>query len=442
MANVVVLGTQWGDEGKGKIVDLVTPAFDVVARYQGGHNAGHTVYVDGRKVVLHLIPSGILHPDKVCVIGNGVVVSPRAFLEEAASLEALGIRLGARLIISKNAHIIMPYHELLERISEERLGLKRIGTTSRGIGPAYEDKTGRRGIRAADLVQPEILKEMIRDNLAEKNALLERGGLAPLDPDKVYEEYAAYGEKLGPFIQDASFLLNHLIKLGKPMLFEGAQGALLDIDQGTYPYVTASNAGAGGACTGLGIGPNAIHSVLGIAKAYTTRVGGGPFPTELLDETGQAMLKGGDEFGATTGRPRRCGWFDAVAVAYTCRVNGVENLVLTKPDVLDGLGEVKICTGYSYLGEDLKSFPVESWMLDKITPVYKTLKGWSKPLAKATDLGALPREFKDYLAAIEDLVEARVAIISTGCERKDTILLTDRLKGILDVSKLQEQGRC
>ena len=442
MANVVVLGTQWGDEGKGKIVDLITPAFDVVARYQGGHNAGHTVYVDGRKVVLHLIPSGILHPDKVCVIGNGVVVSPKAFLEEAASLEQLGIPLGPRLIISKNAHLIMPYHELLERISEERLGLKRIGTTSRGIGPAYEDKTGRRGIRAADLLEPAVLKDMIRDNIAEKNPLLERGGAAPLDPDKVYEEYAAFAERLGPFIQDASFLLNSLIRLGKPILFEGAQGALLDIDQGTYPYVTASNPGAGGACTGLGIGPTAIQAVLGIVKAYTTRVGGGPFPTELLDETGKTMLRRGDEFGATTGRPRRCGWFDAVAVAYSCRTNGVENLVLTKPDVLDGLPEVKICTGYTYRGTPLTSFPVESWVLAEAVPEYKTMKGWSKPVAKTTDLGSLPQAFKDYLAVLEDLVEARAAIVSTGCERKDTILLVDRLKDLLDVSKLREGGRC
>ncbi len=442
MANVVVLGTQWGDEGKGKIVDLITPAFDVVARYQGGHNAGHTVYVDGRKVVLHLIPSGILHPDKVCIIGNGVVLSPKAFLEEAAALEKLGVELGPRLIISKNAHLIMPYHELLERISEQRLGLKRIGTTSRGIGPAYEDKTGRRGIRAADLLEPTVLKDLIRDNIAEKNPLLERGGLAPLDPDVVYEEYAAYAEKLRPFIQDASFLLNYLIKLGKPILFEGAQGALLDIDQGTYPYVTASNAGAGGACTGLGIGPTAIQAVLGIVKAYTTRVGGGPFPTELLDAMGKTLLERGDEFGATTGRPRRCGWFDAVAVSYSCRTNGVENLVLTKPDVLDALPEIKVCTGYIYHGAPLRSFPVESWVLAEARPEYKTLKGWSTPVAKITNLQHLPQAFKDYLAVLEDLVEARVAIISTGCERQDTILLTDRLKGFLDISKLAPEGHC
>jgi adenylosuccinate synthase len=442
MANVVVLGTQWGDEGKGKVVDLITPAFDVVARYQGGHNAGHTVYVDGRKVVLHLIPSGILHPDKVCLIGNGVVLSPEAFLEEAASLEKLGVTLGPRLVISKNAHLIMPYHELLERISEERLGPKRIGTTSRGIGPAYEDKVGRRGIRAADLLEPEVLKDMIRDRVAEKNPLLERGGLAPLDPDKVFEEYAAYAEKLGPHVQDGAHLLNSLIRSGKSVLCEGAQGALLDIDQGTYPYVTASNAGAGGACTGLGIGPNAIQTVLGITKAYITRVGGGPFPTELQDENGRTMLERGVEFGATTGRPRRCGWFDAVAVSYSCRSNGVKNIVLTKPDVLDAFPEVKICTGYTYRRTPLKSFPVESWVLAEARPEYKTMRGWASPIAGITDLGALPQAFKDYLAAIEDLVEARAVVISTGCERKETILLTERLKDLLDVAQLLPEGPC
>ncbi|MGD0783638.1 MAG: adenylosuccinate synthetase, partial [Candidatus Aminicenantales bacterium] len=303
MSNIVVLGTQWGDEGKGKIVDLLSPAFDVVARYQGGHNAGHTVYRNGTKVVLHLIPSGILRPGTRCVIGNGVVLDPRAFLDELAALRGVADFRDEQIVISGHAHLILPYHGLVEKISEETLGERKIGTTCRGIGPAYEDK--------------------IRRNTAEKNVLIARAGLRPLDPRAVFEEFAGYAESLRRFIGDASRLLDAEIKAGRSVLFEGAQGTLLDVDHGTYPFVTSSSSTAGGACTGLGVGPTRIDAVFGVAKAYTTRVGAGPFPTELLDERGRSIGKKGDEFGATTGRPRRCGWFDAVAVSYACRVNGI-----------------------------------------------------------------------------------------------------------------------
>jgi adenylosuccinate synthase len=437
MANIVVLGMQWGDEGKGKIIDLITPSFDAVARYQGGHNAGHTVCVRGRKIVLHLIPSGVLHPGTLCLIGNGLVLSPRAFLDEAESLKKLGVSIGPNIVISKNAHLIMPYHSLLERISEERRGEEKIGTTLRGIGPAYEDKIGRRGIRVVDLLDAPTLKDKIRDNLAEKNPVLERGGQAVLDPDKVFEEYIGYAPLLAPHIADVSLLLDDLIREGKSILFEGAQGALLDIDHGTYPFVTSSNPTAGGACTGLGVGPTRIQAVLGITKAYTTRVGSGPFPTELLDDTGELMRRRGDEFGATTGRPRRCGWFDAVAVSYACRLNGIERIVLTKPDILDVFEDIEICTGYKYKGTPLRGFPVESWVLDKVEPQYRKVRGWGQPLAKITDYSKLPAAFKDYLAIIEELVGVRAAIISTGVEREDTILLPDRLGGILDLDKIR-----
>ncbi len=438
MANLLVLGTQWGDEGKGKIVDLLTPAFDVVARYQGGHNAGHTVYVRGKKIVLHLIPSGILHPGKLCVIGNGLVVSPPAFLKEISDLQALGVRLEpARLAVSRNAHLIMPWHPLLERISEEIRGDKKIGTTCRGIGPAYEDKAARWGVRAGDLLDPPVLREKIQENVAAKNYIFRAFGLPSLEAGPILEEYAGWGAKMAPYIRDVSDLLHEEMSAGRAVLFEGAQGALMDIDHGTYPYVTSSNSTAGGACTGLGVGPKAIHAVLGITKAYTTRVGGGPFPTELKDERGKMLASRGDEFGATTGRPRRCGWFDAVAVRYTCRINGVDRIALTKPDVLEEFDEVLVCTGYTYKGETLKSFPPEPWILENVTPVYRTLPGWRNSVRGASDAAVLPRTFRDYLALLEDLIETRVAIISTGVEREETILLSDGLEGLVDLGKLR-----
>jgi len=437
MANLLVLGTQWGDEGKGKIVDLLTPAFDVVARYQGGHNAGHTVYVRGKKIVLHLIPSGILHPDKLCLIGNGLVVSPPAFVKEIADLAGLGVPVDpAHLAVSRNAHLIMPWHPLLERISEESRGEKKIGTTCRGIGPACEDKAARWGVRAGDLTEPSVLKEKILENVAAKNRLFAAFGLDALEPQSILDEYLGWAEKMVPFIRDVSGLLHDLMKAGRAVLFEGAQGALLDLDHGTYPYVTSSSSTAGGACTGLGVGPKAVQAVLGITKAYTTRVGGGPFPTELNDERGRTLAARGDEFGATTGRPRRCGWFDAVAVRYTCRVNGVDRIALTKPDVLESFDEVLVCTGYKYKGELLKSFPPEPWILEKVSPEYRSVPGWGGGVHGATEAAALPGNFRDYVRIVEDLVETRVAIISTGVEREETVLLADGLEGFVDLRRL------
>ena len=430
MANLLVLGTQWGDEGKGKIVDFLTPDFDIVARYQGGHNAGHTVWVNGKKVVLHLIPSGILHPGKTCVIGNGLVVSPEALFQEIGDLEARGVAVdGGRIVISRNAHLIMPYHPVMERISEGSRGEKKIGTTCRGIGPAYEDKAARWGIRAGDLIDLSVLKEKIQENLKVKNRLFAAHGIAPLDAGKIYEEYAGYASRMASYVQDVSLFLDEEMKKRKRVLFEGAQGVLLDLDHGTYPFVTSSNSTAGGVCTGLGIGPKSIHSILGISKAYTTRVGSGPFPTELAGEIGKKIAARGDEFGATTGRPRRCGWFDALAVRYACRVNGIDRIALTKPDVLEEMAEVRICTAYKYKGEVLKSFPAEPWILEKVVPVYKTMPGWRDSVHGAREYASLPAAFKDYVRRIEDLIETRVALISTGVAREDTILLESESGG-------------
>jgi len=437
MANIVVLGTQWGDEGKGKIVDLLTPSFDVVARYQGGHNAGHTVYIRGKKIVLHLVPSGILHASTLCVIGNGVVLDPKAFLEEIAALKKLADIRDENISVSKNAHLILPYHALLEKYNEESRGDKKIGTTCRGIGPAYEDKAARRGIRAGDLLDLDVLQEKIRDNTEEKNEFFRRHGLPELEAQKIFEEYAGYATALRPHIQDAALLLAEKIKAGKAVLFEGAQGALLDIDHGTYPYVTSSNSTAGGVSTGLGVGPTKIDAVLGVAKAYTTRVGSGSFPTEIFDEPGKIIAKRGDEFGATTGRPRRCGWFDAVAVSYACRINGIEKLAITKPDVLDGFEEILICTAYKYKGSRLRSFPTEPWILDKVTPEYSRVSGWKTSLHGLQEFEALPQAFKDYLRLVEDLVEAKAALISTGVERDEVVFRDEVLGGLIDLEAVR-----
>jgi len=438
MANLLVLGTQWGDEGKGKIVDLLTPAFDVVARYQGGHNAGHTVWVRGRKIVLHLIPSGILHPGTLCVIGNGLVIAPAAFFKETGDLEAQGVDAGPDSVaVSRGAHLIMPWHPLSEMVSEDRRGDKRIGTTCRGIGPAYEDKAARLGIRAGDLTDLRVLREKIVDVIAAKEPLFRASGLPALDAEAIYREYAGWAGKLGPYLRDVSELLDERMKLGQNVLFEGAQGALLDLDHGTYPYVTSSSSTAGGAATGLGVGPRKIHGVLGITKAYTTRVGSGPFPTELSDEMGRTIAKRGDEFGATTGRARRCGWFDAVAVRYACRVNGVDRIALTKPDVLAGLGDIPVCTGYRYKGQVLKSFPAETWVLEEVVPEYRRLPGWPDSLHGAASPDALPKAFAEYVRVLEDLVETKVAIVSTGVERGDTVFIDGELRGIVDPAKVR-----
>ncbi len=437
MANLVVLGTQWGDEGKGKIVDLLAPSFEVIARYQGGHNAGHTVYIEGKKIVLHLIPSGILHPGKVCLIGHGVALNPRAFLEELAALRSLGIKIDDNIAISRQAHLIMPYHSLLEKWSEERRGKKQIGTTCRGIGPAYEDKMARIGVRAGDLLDLDVLREKIEENIAWKNELLRLAGLPTLDARAVFEEYANYARQIGQYIRDVSLLLAQFIKEKKRVLFEGAQGTLLDIDHGTYPYVTSSNSTAGGACTGCGLGPTQIDAVLGVTKAYITRVGGGPMPTEVAEPLGRIFQERGDEFGATTGRPRRCGWFDAVAVAYACRVNGINRVALTKPDVLDIFEEIKVCTGYRYRGTIIKDFPTEPWILEKVEPEYRILKGWKTSLKGVRDYAQLPQVFIDYVHFLEDLIEARAVIISTGMERKDTVLIDTAIEDIIDVAEVK-----
>ena len=437
MVNLVVLGTQWGDEGKGKIIDLLAPSFDAVARYQGGHNAGHTVYVDGTKIILHLIPSGILHPGKRCYIGNGLVIHPQALLNEIDELKAHGISVDGRLKISRNAHLILPYHLILEAITEELYGDKKIGTTSRGIGPAYQDKASRYGIRVGDLHNLDLLKEKIESNVTEKNIYLAHFKKPMLDPKQIYEEYRGYAEILHDLIQDVSFLLDEELRAGNSLLIEGAQGTLLDIDHGTYPYVTSSNSTVGGVCTGLGLSPKEIGCVLGITKAYTTRVGGGPFPTEVGGEKGRYLLETGAEYGATTGRPRRCGWFDTVAVSYATRLSGIQRIVLTKADILDGLDEVRVCTGYRYKGEVLKSFPPDPWILRDVEPEYRTFKGWDVPITDADSPDSLPPEFKEYVSFIEDSIEARVAIISTGVGRHDTILMEDHLKDIVDLDKIK-----
>lgn len=439
MANLLVVGTQWGDEGKGKIIDLLAASFDIVARYQGGHNAGHTVYVNRKKIILHLIPSGVLHKGKLCVIGNGVVVHPKAFLEELQALKELGVLVDDSVVISKNAHLILPYHPQAEKISEERRGPRKIGTTKRGIGPCYEDKAGRRGIRAGDLLDLSILKQKIDENIEEKNIYLVSHGRPQLDPAKVFEEYKNYASQIKKYIKDVSLFLNEKIEEGKSILFEGAQGTLLDVDHGTYPYVTSSNSTAGGVCTGLGLGPDKIDAVLGVAKAYTTRVGGGPFPTEIFDEKGKLLLKKGNEFGATTGRPRRCGWFDSLAVSYACRVNGVNKIALTKPDVLDELEDIKVCVNYKLKGDLIHHFPTEPWILDKVIPQYKNIKGWKTSLRKPRDFSSLPTAFKDYIKCIEDLIQAKVAIISTGMERKDAIFVEGELGDWFNLEKIKAE---
>jgi adenylosuccinate synthase len=427
---MVVLGAQWGDEGKGKIVDLLAAKVDIVARYQGGANAGHTIQLpDGRSFVLHLIPSGIFHEDVACVIGNGVVIDPVALLEEIRMVEHEGVRVSGRLFISHNAHLIMPYHKMLDLASEQRMIAKdgsAVGTTGRGIGPAYEDKFARKGIRIVDLLDRESLREKLRHNIAEKNELLEKfyGASELCDVDKIIAEYEVFDREIDPYITDTALMLNREIAAGKSLLLEGAQAALLDIDFGTYPYVTSSNPTAGGACTGLGIPPMAIDSVMGVAKAYATRVGNGPFPTELLDETGERLRAVGHEFGATTGRPRRCGWFDAVAVRYTNMINGVSGLALTKLDVLSGLDEVKLCTRYERMsdGRAIQHFTNDLRQLADIRPIYESFEGWSPAdLANAASREDLPAKIRRYLDALEREVGCPLEIISIGAGREETL---------------------
>jgi adenylosuccinate synthase len=417
--NIAVLGAQWGDEGKGKIVDLLTRNFSIVARYQGGHNAGHTVYAGGRKFVLRLLPSGILHDGIVCVIGNGLVVDPQALFAEIDELDRAGIAVGDRLVISDKAHLILPYHRELDLLSEARRGERKIGTTSRGIGPAYEDKIARRGVRVGDLANPESLAEAIQHNVAARNRLIPE---STMDWKQVIEDLQKAWARMSPWVKDVSVFLAQARRDGKSIMFEGAQGTLLDIDHGTYPYVTSSNATIGGACTGLGVGPRAIDGVLGVAKAYTTRVGEGPLPTELTGELGNRLRESGQEFGAVTGRPRRCGWYDAVAVRYAVRVNGLDALALTKLDVLDGLPELQVCTAYKCRGAVLQEMPGDIAQLTACEPVYETLPGWSAPTRGVRKYEDLPREAHAYVSRIEAITGVPAAILSTGSDREDTII--------------------
>lgn len=425
MANIVVLGLQWGDEGKGKIVDLLAEQYDVVARYQGGHNAGHTVKIGDEKFVLHLIPSGILRPGKQCVIGNGVVVDPEALLKEMDDLRQRGVQdFAGRLFVSGRAHVIMPYHRVLDQARESTLGKKKIGTTGRGIGPAYESKMARTGIVMADLLHEPILREKVQASLAYVKQLLPNETSPELSYEQICAAYLQCGERLRPYITDCALLLAQAIKAGKQILCEGAQGIMLDVDHGTYPYVTSSNTSVGGVCSGLGLAPQQIRKVLGIIKAYTTRVGEGPFPTELFDADGETMRARGNEFGATTGRPRRCGWFDAVVGKYAVRINGVDALAIMKLDVLDVFPTIKICTGYRYQGELLTEIPMSPEALQDCEPVYEEHDGWQQATVGIEQYAQLPDKAKAYLHRLAELVEAKIEIISTGPERRQTIVLS------------------
>jgi len=428
MPNVIVLGLQWGDEGKGKIVDVLSEKADVVARYQGGHNAGHTVVIKNEKFILHVIPSGILYKGKKCLIGNGVVVEPASLLEEINGLKKRGIEIDKNnLFLSKNAHVIMPYHMALDRENEKLRGSKSIGTTGRGIGPAYCDKINRSGIRVADLLQPEFFKEKLKANLFNINFLLENLYKAQVfNIDNIYDEYMGYAEKLKEHVADTDIIIDKTIAEGGNILLEGAQGTLLDIDHGTYPYVTSSNATAGGACTGLGIGPTKISKVLGVVKAYTTRVGAGPFPTEIKDSLGDAIREKGGEYGATTGRPRRCGWLDMVILRHSARINGLTGIAITKLDILDGLETIKICTSYNHNGKIYKEFPKELNIFQECEPVYEETKGWTESTIGIKDFEKLPDAAKAYVKKIENMLGVEAHIISTGQRRDELIQIQEQ----------------
>jgi adenylosuccinate synthase len=426
MSNIVVLGAQWGDEGKGKVVDVLTPYVDVVVRYQGGNNAGHTVVVGREKFVLQSIPSGILHPGRRCLIGCGVVVDPASLIQEMESLVQRGIVLDGNLFISKNAHLILPYHPALDRASEAKLGNRRIGTTGKGVGPAYVDKAGRVGIRMADLLDERLFREKLEYNVTQKNRLLRDIYDAPtFSVEEILIPYLRFAGWLAPYITDTALLLARWIDAGYSVLFEGAQGTMLDVDHGTYPYITSSSTTAGGASTGTGVPPTKIDGVFGVSKAYTTRVGGGPFPTELHGEAADLIRVRGNEYGAVTGRPRRCGWFDAVVGRYAVRINGCEALALTKLDVLDQCDVIKVCTGYRYEGDLLTEFPVEERIWAAAEPVYEELSGWQTSTAGARTLGDLPAKARQYLDRVSELVGVPFGLISTGAVRDDTILCED-----------------
>ncbi|MDQ3917233.1 MAG: adenylosuccinate synthase [Acidobacteriota bacterium] len=426
---IVVIGAQWGDEGKGKIVDLLAERFDVVARYQGGHNAGHSVKVGDRSYALHLIPSGIIHEGKTCVLGNGMVIDPIAFFAEADRLTAQGLRVTPdRVKVSSRAHLILPYHRALDHTSEERLGNEKVGTTLRGIGPAYEDKAGRRGIRVADAMNPDVLRSRIERNIADANLVIREYRGTELKPDEVFREIAPLAERMQAFVTDTTHFINRAVREGQSVLVEGAQATLLDVDHGTYPFVTSSSTTSGGVCAGLGLAPQRIGGVLGIVRTYSTRVGEGPFPTEMLEgeeEIGQLIRERGHEYGVSTGRPRRCGWFDAFATRYAAEINGFDTVALTKLDILDALDEIKVCVGYRRGGEACESFPAVSQELREVEPVYETLPGWRSSTEGTTELGQLPAAARDYVEFISERIGVPVGLVSTGPERSQTILVRD-----------------
>ena len=420
--NLAVIGAQWGDEGKGKIVDLLCESFDVVARYQGGHNAGHTVRFGDKHYSLKLMPSGILHPGKLCLLGNGMVIDPEALLDEIESLRGLGVQINDNLKISDSAHCILPYHKALDLAREEAAGEGKIGTTGRGIGPAYETKVSRYGIRIADLLDPDVLREKIDFACAEKNPVLQTVyGKPPFDPHKLYHDYTHYGEVLAGRITNGPVFLNDMMRSGKSVMFEGAQGTMLDIDHGTYPFVTSSNTVVGGVCTGLGIAPKSIHRVMGVAKAYTTRVGGGAFPTELNDPVGEHLRKRGNEYGTVTGRPRRTGWLDLAVLRTSVMLNGLDGFALTKLDVLDDFEEIPICTGYNVHGERWKTFPAFAVAHHDYKPEYRAMPGWRQSTVGITEYSKLPQTAKDYVRFIEEETGCAISIISTGPRREETI---------------------
>jgi len=427
MANVAVIGTQWGDEGKGKVVDLYAENADVIVRFQGGNNAGHTLVVKGEQTILHLIPSGILHDHKICAIGNGVVVDPLVLLEEIDQLTQRGIfPANTKLFVSENAHIIMPYHKRIDLARESHRGGNKIGTTGRGIGPTYEDKISRVGIRLSDLLDAAVFREKLDCALDEKNFLLTKYfGEEPVDKEATFDEYQAYAERMRPYAADTSSIVNREIRRGKRVLFEGAQGCHLDVDHGTYPFVTSSNTVAGGACSGAGVGPSAINVVVGICKAYTTRVGGGPFVTELSCEIGEHMQTVGKEFGATTGRRRRCGWLDMVLIRHSVRVSGITGLALTKLDVLTGLDKLKICVGYRLGngGEFVDSMPSNIHDLAKCQPIYEEMEGWTEDIGQARRIEELPRNARRYLERLETLADTNLVLVSVGAGRNETIII-------------------
>ena len=421
MSVSIIVGAQWGDEGKGKIVDMLSEDIDIVARYQGGANAGHTVCIGDKNYVLHLIPSGIFHKHVKCVIGNGVVIDPAALMEEIKMVQSFGVKIDGRLFISHNAHLIMPYHKLLDNIREQ--GTQKIGTTGRGIGPAYIDKYMRTGIRVVDLLDRKVLREKLTRNIEEKNQILSKVyGKTEIDIEQLINEYQQFDKQIDLFVTDTSAYLNNALRKKKKVLAEGAQGALLDVDHGTYPYVTSSNPTSGGACTGLGIPPTSVKSIIGIVKAYSTRVGNGPFPTEEINETGETLRKIGHEFGTTTGRPRRTGWLDMVSLKYSLMVNGITEIALTKLDVLDDFDEIKICVGYKKNGKVLTSFPTDVQTLETVEPVYKSYNGWRKKISDATKWKHLPKNTMKYVETIEKLSGVKVSVVSVGARRDQTIV--------------------